>query len=562
MPVIPAHPASETTTLGHRGAGVRASAVVTLLFVALTVVITWPQVAHLASIPDNVDSYFSLWRLGWIAHQLAHDPAHLFDGNIFYPAPHTLAYSDAILLPGLVGAPFIWLGVPVVIVYNALVLASFVLCGLGTFLLVRDLSGQNGAAIIAGIIFAFATTRFDHYFHLELLWAQWMPLALWRVHRLLKTGTLKDGLLTGGFLAALGFSCIYYTVFFATVLVVMVPVLMLAVPRARLRRTVLALSVAALLAAVVLLPYMLMYATARVEVGERNPGLAVLYGAGPKHYVAVTPGNLLWGRATAFLGRHEKRLFPGAVALLLAIVALRRFDATRVAYLLMIAVAVEVSFGHRAFVFMWLRDHVMLYRGLRVPARAGHVVLLGVAVLAGLGVSGVAGWLQRTRVAWRVPTLTGVAVLAVAEYLVAPLALVAVPTTAPPVYQWLRQQPAGVVAEMPLPPPIGGPSYDAQFQYLSTFHWRPLINGYSGEGPGAYNFLLRKVADFPSDGSLATLRRAGVDYVVLHEREYGRERFAAITRVLDQRTDVTAHGLFDDGPFAVRVYRLGAQRAN
>ena len=41
-----------------------------LLFTVLTVVATWPQAIRFDSIPDNVDAYFSLWRLGWIAHQL------------------------------------------------------------------------------------------------------------------------------------------------------------------------------------------------------------------------------------------------------------------------------------------------------------------------------------------------------------------------------------------------------------------------------------------------------------------------------------------------------------
>jgi hypothetical protein len=35
-----------------------------LLFVVLTIIATWPQTIRFDSIPDNVDAYFSLWRLG------------------------------------------------------------------------------------------------------------------------------------------------------------------------------------------------------------------------------------------------------------------------------------------------------------------------------------------------------------------------------------------------------------------------------------------------------------------------------------------------------------------
>src|SRR5437867_4177959 len=96
-------------------------------FTVLTVVMTYPQAVHLGSrIGEHYDSLFSVWRLAWIAHQLPRDPLHLFDANIFYPAARTLAYSDALLLPALVAAPFLWARVDPVVVHNLLVMASFV----------------------------------------------------------------------------------------------------------------------------------------------------------------------------------------------------------------------------------------------------------------------------------------------------------------------------------------------------------------------------------------------------------------------------------------------------
>src|SRR6187455_3266038 len=99
---------------------------VVLLFAVLSALITWPQIVHPFSVPPHTDSYFSLWRLGWIAHQLPRDASHLFDANIFTPLRHTLAFSDAVLLQALVAAPFIWMGVPIVLIYNVEVLISFV----------------------------------------------------------------------------------------------------------------------------------------------------------------------------------------------------------------------------------------------------------------------------------------------------------------------------------------------------------------------------------------------------------------------------------------------------
>jgi hypothetical protein len=57
------------------------------------------------------DPLFSIWRIGWVYRQLLGDPRALFDANIFYPAPLTFAYSDAMLLPAPAAAPLLAAGV-------------------------------------------------------------------------------------------------------------------------------------------------------------------------------------------------------------------------------------------------------------------------------------------------------------------------------------------------------------------------------------------------------------------------------------------------------------------
>ena len=76
-----------------------------------------PHLAHIRRVPDAGDPLFSAWRVARVAHQLTHDPLHLFDGNIFYPEPYTLTYSDATFLEGVVATPFIVAGLdPLVVV--------------------------------------------------------------------------------------------------------------------------------------------------------------------------------------------------------------------------------------------------------------------------------------------------------------------------------------------------------------------------------------------------------------------------------------------------------------
>src|SRR5688572_20151778 len=118
----------------------REIAIASVCATALTVALTYPQLFQLAShVGFHYDALFSIWRLAWIAHQLLADPAHLFDANIFYPATNTLALSDATLLLGALVAPALWAGANPVVVYNVLVLLSFVTAAVGMYFFVRSI---------------------------------------------------------------------------------------------------------------------------------------------------------------------------------------------------------------------------------------------------------------------------------------------------------------------------------------------------------------------------------------------------------------------------------------
>ena len=84
----------------------------------------------------------------------------------------------------------------------------------------------------------------------------------------------------------------------------------------------------------------------------------------------------------------------------------------------------------------------------------------------------------------------------------APLQLVAYPNDAPPLYKLLQQLPPGTVAEFPMPKRGAPPHHDARFAYMSTFHWMPLLNGYSGFYPPSYFRRLIRLASFPDAASV------------------------------------------------------------
>jgi hypothetical protein len=146
------------------------------------------QLGQMYSVPDLGDPLFSMWRVGWVTHQIVRDPAHLFDANIFHPEPLTLTLSDPMILPALMSAPLLGLGVHPVVAYNLVFLSAFWLSGLAAYLLVERLTGSARAAFIAGLTYACASFRFDHYSHLEIQMTYWTPLGLLALHLFISTG--------------------------------------------------------------------------------------------------------------------------------------------------------------------------------------------------------------------------------------------------------------------------------------------------------------------------------------------------------------------------------------
>ena len=240
------------------------------LFALLTVAMTWPQALYLSSrATPHQDVYFNMWRLRWFAHALVTPSAHLFDANIFYPEPRTLALSDAMLVEGIVAAPLVWAGMKPVLMQNLLMLGAIAASGVAMFALARYLTGSRGAGVIAGIVFAFAPYRFEHIMHMELQWTMWMPLAFLALHRTFDTGRWRHGLATGACVALQMLSSIYYGIFLATLIGLGAVLLMARDRNVPLARALAPLAAGAALAAAVSAAYAIPYL--RVQDSSGRP---------------------------------------------------------------------------------------------------------------------------------------------------------------------------------------------------------------------------------------------------------------------------------------------------
>jgi hypothetical protein len=280
---------------------------------------------------DLGDPLFVCWVLLWTGGQmlraLTGDVGALADywnGNIFYPAVHTVAFSEHLtpltiqILPVLAATQNVVLG------YNLLVFSTIVLSGLGMYLLVREITGRPLAAFVAGLAFAFAPYRVDQAPHLQVLSSQWMPFAFLGFRRFFATGRLRA--LMGGAvaLAAQALSCVYYLAYFPPFIAAYCLYEMVSRRRLFAWRTWLALTGAAAGTLLVLAPFLLAYVHVRQTstMGVRAIAEITNFSADTHAFATISGDSRLLGHVVRAMPKNEGQGFPGFTIAALGLVAM------------------------------------------------------------------------------------------------------------------------------------------------------------------------------------------------------------------------------------------------
>jgi hypothetical protein len=301
----------------------------TLAYVAIAIAMTWPlaRIITTALPADLGDPGFNCWILLWTGGQviaaLSGHPAALLDywnGNIFAPAPLTVAYSEHLTPQMLEALPFLAATGNVILAYNVIFLSTFVLAGLGMFLLVRAWTGQPVAAFLAGLAFAYAPYRLGQLPHLQVLSTQWMPFVLYGLRRFFDTRRARPLAGAGLALVLQNLSCGYYLLFFPPFAAAYA--LYEILTRRVLRDRRVWLSLAAFTAVVVVLtaPFVIPYFRLRdiSPVGVRSAEEISTYSADVHAFVTPPSVSRFWaGRLPADAGA-EGEGFPGLTILVFA----------------------------------------------------------------------------------------------------------------------------------------------------------------------------------------------------------------------------------------------------
>jgi hypothetical protein len=521
-------------------------------FLFITLGMTYPLITKLGScvLSDLGDPLLIDWTLSWDNHQLCRDPFHLFEANFFYPSRHVLAYSEHLFGDALLVFPLLLFPRFTVLAGNILYLLSFILSSWGVYLLLRELSGDDGSAILAGVIFAFSPYRLGKFGHLHILSTQWMPFIFLFLHRFARSPNWKYGLLAGLFYVLQGLSCNHYAVFLGPVVLLWASIFLVSQRPFWTWRNVLISAACGTLALIFLLPFFIPYLELRHTLGfTRSLWEVQMYSAQGSSYLSTSNFNRLYGVITrpfaASVAPGEKLLFPGLIATVLAIIALVRCPPQRRlllwGYGAILLFSVLMTFGPGWTIigkemdspYRFFFNYVPGWSGIRVPARLHMITMLALSILAGLGAASLR---QRMGLKARKVFTCILGALVLLESFSVPVPLVQVPPPAP-VYRWLAVQPGKpVILELPMPVKNEDRWKETAYVYTSIFHWKPLVNGYSGYFPPYYSSLCQVMQGFPDSSSLEAINKFRVTYVLWNSAQYDSlQKARIITQLADTK---------------------------
>ena len=532
------------------------AAQLTLLFAALTVVMAAPWSLHPTTriLVDNPDAHLFMWTLGWDAHAFISQPLSIFDANIYHPLPNTLAYSENLIGSAMLVAPIVWATNDLLLALN---LASMLACGLsgiGAYVLGRKVGLSPASAIITGIVFAFAPSRFFRMSQMHVNAMQWMPFGLAYLHAYFDRGRARDLRIALGFLVMQAITVGHGAVFLGVAMLALAAYrLARGEPLAPLRR----LRDVGLIGAMLTVPAILIwlpYRRAQEEMGLRRSlenwtVTPESFFASPTHVhqfvMSLLTDRNLNETASAFL-------FPSYLVLLLGIVALwpargagnAEPDATPnirrnvVFYGLLAGLSVLFFIDGPLSLWPWVYSWPG-FSFIRVPSRFMILTTLTLAVLAGAGFERLAA-----RATGR-GMLVGATLLAAAllgEFATQPFSGTPYAIRIPSIVRWLDTLPKPfVVAEVPVPRARTAGAYvrfNTAAMLHSTVHWQKTIHGYSGLEPALHARVLGELNLFPNEASIASLKELGVTHVVVHRPLYAPDEWPDVESRLRQSVDL------------------------
>jgi hypothetical protein len=90
------------------------------------------------------------------------------------------------------------------------------------------------------------------------------------------------------------------------------------------------------------------------------------------------------------------------------------------------------------------------------------------------------------------------------------------PAMIPKIYRQVARLPPGALVSLPDYAGTDAWFLEANYQFFSTAHWRPIANGYSRVEPPGFRALMDRLKLFPAPVALSAMREVKIAYIVVH----------------------------------------------
>lgn len=457
------------------------------IYLLLTIVYFAPYLSRLGTMligppEDNMQSYWNLWY-GWEVFRGHYDS--LFQCNIIaYPEGtsllyHSLSYYNlglSLLLRQIGG---------LTLAYNLLVMHTFVLAGLGAFLLGRYLLRDDYLALLVGLIFAFNPFHYvQALHHYNIVSLQFVPFFVLFYIRAVREHKIKYTLLAALFLILNALCSWIYLILGFYFIVLSYGYLALR------RRSIFLWDVIGRTAVVVgLTGVALSYLLVPMVIAALEH--RSVYQEGHDVYVADLAGFIL-PTASQWLGhakpiraltelftgnQWESAVYLGLSLIVIVLATIRRSIAESSRYLLMALASLVLSMGEMLHVLGWRAPIFLPYRvlsqlpflsNMRVPARHVVYAFLFLAIVAAIGLQHLCrshGWNLRAKLC-----LLALSALIVMDFYPFYNAQMT-PLTLPPAYTAIKQHGEGVIFDLPNSV-LNDSNYPLFYQ---TMHGMPMV---------------------------------------------------------------------------------------
>jgi hypothetical protein len=534
---------------------------VLIYFTAITVLMTWPLAEKMSGylmgqIGDNI--YF-VWLIDWFKRAIFElHVSPFFVPYLNYPQGWSLAYTEIAPIQVIMAIPFAMIG-GATFGYNAVLMLTFILAGLGMYLWITRVTKSQAAGLIAGTIYAFVPYHIAHALigHFHIMGVQWFPFYFMGLFDILldREKNWKSALTAGIFLGFIALTSIYYTYMALLATAFLVVVYLIFFDRRQftnrkfwVNMLIFGLSAAPLLGLGVI-PFINLSSQGLMR--EFPLDYSIRYSASVTDFFLPSTDHFLWG---GWIGSHfdrsqwiEATLYLGVVSSLLALLAFivrKQFDKhnRKMMWLSIIGglftfilalglnlywlnqpvsitlpAALQSLLGRESIparlpgYFLYL--YLPYYAKMRVWMRFGIYVLLFLASVAGLG----AAWLlKKVEKKWRTVLTVILLFLVIFEFYPGPFTTFSA-VTGRPVDYWLAEQPGtGAVAQFPFELESVQDHIFFQGIYL-----KPFLGGFFNAFPPPQFLEIKSVMEtFPEKESIDRLKELGVEYVLVDARYY------------------------------------------